>query len=84
MSYLYLPIEQAIIIPAQIRKDMSNEEFDDEMESMFVRSKLASAVLITGVGLEDLVDCIVTQGIDSDSYLDSIEEWLRITLNTKN
>jgi hypothetical protein len=78
MSLLYLPIEQTIIIPAQISKDMSDEEFKAEMDCMFLRSQLAAAVLNEGRGLEDLIDCVNTQGINPDSYLESLEECLSI------
>jgi alpha-acetolactate decarboxylase len=78
MSLLFLPIQDTIIIPAQISKEMSDEEFNAEMESMFMRSQLASAVLNQGIGLEDLIDCVQTQGIDTDSYINSLEEIISI------
>ena len=77
-SLLYLPTEQALIIPANIHKDMSDEEFEAEMDEMMTRSELSKSVLQDGVGLEDLLDCIATQNIHTDSYLDSLEQCLSI------
>jgi hypothetical protein len=75
---ILLPTEQAIYIPVNVNKDMSDEEFELEMDYMFERSRLAKLVLENGVGFEDYCDLLQSQNINVDSYLDAVEECLSI------
>jgi hypothetical protein len=75
---ILLPHEQAIIIPASFDPDMSDQEFNLELDLMIERSQLASEIINSGVGLKDYLELIQSQNIDVDSYIGALEQCLII------